>query len=124
MLAESVGDQCHADEQQKAEGEHFHRGMAVHKPADRPGKAHHEDDGDDDDRIKAAVKRGEAAPLRTILEAVRKRYQGEVVKIKLVGKGKKLQYRIRLIDASNNLIEVRVNAANAVIIGSTESGFY
>ena len=97
------------------------KGGKPSKPDDDNGQ---EDDGDDDDRIKAAVKRGEAAPLRTILEAVRKRYKGEVVKIKLVGKGKKLQYRIRLIDASNNLIEVRVNAANAVIIGSTESGFY
>lgn len=95
------------------------------KPAksdDDKGKV--DDDGDEDDRIRAAVKRGEAAPLKTILDVVRQRYDGEVVKIKLVGKGKKMQYRIRLIDGSNNLIEVRVNAANAVIVGSTEPGLY
>jgi hypothetical protein len=92
----------------------------------KTGSAKNSDDGEDEEddsqRIRAAVKKGEAAPLRKILDAVRQKYKGEIVGIKLVGKGKSLQYRIRLIDPKNNLIEVRVDAARATIVGT--AGFY
>lgn len=95
------------------------------------------DDGDDDDRggkgddgpgdsagdgdkIRAAVSRGDAEPLRNILSAVRRRFKGEVVRIRLTGRGMNMLYRIRLIDAKNKLIEVRVNARTARIVGAAD----
>lgn len=73
---------------------------------------------DDDERIREAVARGDAEPLKDILKALRRRYKGEVVNIRLSGEGPDLQYRIRIIDPNDRLIEVRVNARTARIIGS------
>jgi hypothetical protein len=76
-------------------------------------------DDNDDDRIRAAVKSGGAQPLRKILSAVRRRYKGQVVRIRLTGSGQNLLYRIRLIDRNNRLLEVRVNAKTARILGAS-----
>ena len=76
------------------------------------------DDDDDDDKIRNAVEKGEAEPLRKILSNVRRSYKGKVVKISLTGKGRNMQYRIRLIDTSNRLLVVRVNAKTGRIIGT------
>jgi uncharacterized membrane protein YkoI len=69
-----------------------------------------DDDDDDDDRIRAAVREGEAAPLRDILSVVRKSHRGKIVNIRLTGSGNRLAYRIRMLDSANRLIELRVNA--------------
>ena len=69
-----------------------------------------DDDDDDDDRIRAAVRGGEAAPLRDILAVVRKSYRGKIVNIRLTGSGSRLAYRIRMLDSANRLIEIKVNA--------------
>lgn len=85
-----------------------------------------DDKGDDDkgddskkagDKIRAAVKRGEAESLGSILPAVRRKYPGKVVRIQLAGKGSRLTYRIRLINRDNKLIEIRVNARSGKIMG-------
>ena len=76
-------------------------------------------DDDDDDRIRDAVRKGDAQPLRKILSAVRNVYKGQVVRIRLTGTGRNLLYRISLIDRSNRLLEVRVNAKTARVIGTT-----
>jgi uncharacterized membrane protein YkoI len=68
------------------------------------------DDDDDDDRIRAAVRGGEAAPLRDILAVVRESYRGKIVNIRLTGSGSRLAYRIRMLDSANRLIEIKVNA--------------
>ncbi len=68
------------------------------------------DDDDDDDRIRAAVRGGEAAPLRDILDVVRKSHRGKIVNIRLTGSGSRLAYRIRMLDSANRLIEIKVNA--------------
>lgn len=73
---------------------------------------------DDDERIREAVARGDAEPLKDILKAVRRRYRGKVVSIRLTGPKTNLQYRIRLIDDDDRLVEVRVNARTARIVGS------
>jgi uncharacterized membrane protein YkoI len=109
---------------------------------DHSGKGGGEDDGDDDDhsgkgggeaddqaddnghddddkRIWAAVRGGEAEPLKDILSIVRRRYAGKVVHIRLSGSGKRLLYHIRMIDRSNRLIEVRVNARTARSLGAS-----
>ena len=80
-----------------------------------------DDKGDDSkeagDKIRAAVKRGEAESLGSILPAVRRKYPGKVVRIQLAGKGSRLTYRIRLINRDNKLIEIRVNARSGKIMG-------
>ena len=85
------------------------------------GKDGDDDDDKDDDRdsskIRNAVKRGEAASLGKILPAVRRKYPGKVVRIRLTGQGAKLTYRIRLISRDNKLLEVRVDAQSGLIIG-------
>ena len=79
--------------------------------SDRSGSSRSSDnDDDDDDRIRAAVRGGEAAPLRDILAVVRGSYRGKIVNIRLTGSGSRLAYRIRLLDNANRLIELRVNA--------------
>ncbi|WP_373505103.1 PepSY domain-containing protein [Aestuariivirga sp.] len=99
-----------------------------HNDKDDNDRDHNDDKDDNKDskekddagnRIRAAVRRGEAEPLRDILLAVRKRYKGEVVRIRLTGRGRNMQYRIRIIDAKNKLIEVRVNAKTARIVGAS-----
>ena len=77
------------------------------------------DDGDDDDqKARAAVARGEAAPLSEILTLVKHKFPGQVVRVRLSGTGADLVYRIRLIDRQNRLIEVRVNAGTRRILGA------
>jgi hypothetical protein len=70
----------------------------------------------DDWQIRAAVRRGDAEPLRKILSVVRKRYDGKVVRITLGGRGSGLYYRIRILGSDNRLIEVKVNARTASIL--------
>ena len=94
---------------------------------DRDDNDRDDDDRDDDDKgddskeagdkIRAAVKRGEAESLGSILPAVRRKYPGKVVRIQLAGKGSRLTYRIRLINRDNKLIEIRVNARSGKIMG-------
>lgn len=84
---------------------------------DNSGK-NDDDDDSDDDKIRNAVEAGQAEPLRKILSRVRRNYKGQVVKISLTGQGRNLQYRIRIIDPSNRLVEVRVNARSGRIIGT------
>jgi uncharacterized membrane protein YkoI len=72
---------------------------------------------DDDDRIRKAVKRGEAESLRTILSVVRENYKGEIAHIGLTGDGGGLQYRIRIISPDSRLFEIRVNARTGSILG-------
>ena len=68
------------------------------------------------DDIRAAVKSGEAAPLKDILSVIRQNYPGQVVSIKLAGAANRLVYLIRLIDTSNRLIEIQVNAKSRKIV--------
>jgi uncharacterized membrane protein YkoI len=89
-----------------------------------PGKSNAGDRGDlsgepddDDDRIRKAVKRGEAESLRTILSVVRENYKGEIAHIGLTGDGGGLQYRIRIISPDSRLFEIRVNAKTGSILG-------
>jgi hypothetical protein len=76
------------------------------------------DRNDGENRIRDAVRRGDALPLRDILAIVRQKYKGQVVRIRLTGPRDRLVYRIRMIDTQNRLIEVRVNARSRRILGA------
>lgn len=80
-------------------------------------------DGDDDEDTEdeqatalAGVGSGEAAPLRDILKIVRKAYPGEVVRIRTQRRGKDLIYRIRILDSSSRLIDIRISAISRRIL--------
>jgi hypothetical protein len=78
-----------------------------------------EDDGgedDEQDRALKAVKNDRAATLKEILAIVRKKYDGEIVRVSLRGSGANLTYRIKLLDEDNRLIEVLVNAVSRRIV--------
>ena len=74
----------------------------------------------DTDRILAAVERGDAMPLSDIVAAVRKRYRGKILRIRLRGRPDALQYRIRVLSPDKRLIDIQVNARTAQIIADTE----
>ena len=74
--------------------------------------------GSDDARIRAAVKSGQAEPLKNILAAVRQHYPGEVVRIRLTGQGDKLLYKIRMIDPNNKLIDISVDAKTSRVVSA------
>jgi hypothetical protein len=78
-----------------------------------------EDDGrkdDEQDRALKAVKNNRAATLKEILAIVRKKYDGEIVRVSLRGSGPNLMYRIKLLDEDNRLIEVLVHAVSRRIV--------
>jgi hypothetical protein len=78
-----------------------------------------EDDGgepDEQDRALEAVKNDRAATLKEILAIVRKKYDGEIVRVSLRGSGANLTYRIKLLDEDNRLIEVLVHAVSRRIV--------
>jgi hypothetical protein len=76
--------------------------------------------GKDDDSKKAreAVRSGKAASLGEVMGIVRKKFKGEVVRVRLTGSGKNLTYRIRMIDQQNRLLEIRVNAVSRQILSA------
>ncbi len=78
-----------------------------------------EDDGGKDDeqnRALKAVKDNRAATLKEVLAIVRKKYDGEIVRVSLRGSGPNLMYRIKLLDEDNRLIEVLVHAVSRRIV--------
>ena len=78
-----------------------------------------EDNGGEDDehdRALKAVKNDRAATLKEILAIVRRKYDGEIVRVSLRGSGANLTYRIKLLDEDNRLIEVHVNAVSRRIV--------
>jgi uncharacterized membrane protein YkoI len=73
--------------------------------------------GDDDaDRIREAVRQGDAERLSDILLNVRRTFRGKVVRIRMKGQDRNLQYRIRILGPDRKLIEVRVKASNGRIM--------
>ena len=76
--------------------------------------------GKDDDSKKArdAVRSGNAASLGEVMGIVRKKYKGEVVRVRLTGSGKNLTYNIRIIDQQSRLVEIRINAVSRRILSA------
>ena len=89
-----------------------HDGEGDHDEADR-------DDGPESAR--RAVVEGRAAPLRELLEIVRRRYPGEVVGVKLRAEGESLVYRVRILEHGGRLITVGIDAVSRRIVGLGES---
>jgi hypothetical protein len=78
------------------------------------------DDGDDDeddrDAATAAVRDGQATPLRILLKTVAHSYPGDVVDVKLRRTGQRFTYRIKILDRKGHLITVDIDAKSQRIL--------
>lgn len=76
-----------------------------------------ESDSDDDQNLALdAVKNGNAASLKEVLDIVNEKVSGEVVHVSLTRAGDNITYSIRLLDASNTLVDVQVNAISRTVV--------
>ncbi|MCC6467780.1 MAG: PepSY domain-containing protein [Alphaproteobacteria bacterium] len=77
-----------------------------------PGRA---DERADHDRARRALERNEIRPLSAILDAVRPRLPGEVVRVELEQSKGRWLYEFRVIDGAGRVYEVQVDATSAAI---------
>ncbi len=82
---------------------------------DKRDKARRRSKGDEE-RIRDAVSKGDATPLRDILKTVSRDYPGEVLRVRLKGKNEDLQYRIRILQPGGRRVDVDVDARSGRII--------
>lgn len=73
-------------------------------------------DSDDQDRALNAVKNNHAASLKEVLAIIHEKYKGDIVRVSLKGSGQSLTYIIKLLDKSNRLIEIHINALSRSIV--------
>jgi len=50
MKADAIGNQCHANQQQEAQGQHLYSRMPIYESRDRPRSGQHNKNGNDDRR--------------------------------------------------------------------------
>lgn len=67
------------------------------------------------DDARRAVEAGEIRPLAEILNIVRDKLPGEIVRVKLERKNDRWLYEFRVVDAKGRLFEVYVDARSGVI---------
>ena len=85
---------------------------------DNSGEGNANDEGQ---KIRNAVRDGNAASLKEILAVVRQKFKGQVVRVRVAGAGTRIVYNIRLLDEQNRLINIRVNANSRRIISAGSS---
>lgn len=69
-------------------------------------------------KARDAVKKGKVIPLREVLQLVRSKYPGRVIKVDVSENGNNLIYSIKLIDEKSRRMQIRVNANQRRIIGA------
>lgn len=65
--------------------------------------------------LRRDVERGEARPLSEILDAVRAKFPGEVVKVEAERDDGRWMYELRILDGQGRIFEIHVDARTAVI---------
>ncbi|NMF91494.1 PepSY domain-containing protein [Aromatoleum petrolei] len=78
--------------------------------------------GDDHDRARAALERGEVLPLRTILDKVEREYPGKVVDVELEREQGRWIYEIRLLRSGGALVRLDVDARDGTVLGIRAKG--
>ena len=78
-------------------------------------------DDDDQDRARAAMLRGEVAPLAKALTAIEKSFTGDVIEVELeeedkFGIGPTLIYEIKLLTPEGNVLQLKVHAKTLEIL--------
>lgn len=71
---------------------------------------------DDYQRVQRAIRRGEARPLREVLQETARKYPGQPVRVGLSSKGSDLAYRIQIVTPSGDIVSLTVDARSGAIV--------
>jgi len=74
--------------------------------------------GEDQDRARDASRAGEVMPLENILRGVRQRYRGRLLDANLMRAGTGYVYLIKIIDDSNRVRILQVDARTGRVMGA------
>jgi uncharacterized membrane protein YkoI len=69
----------------------------------------------DHDRARGAVQRGEALPLEQIMGRIAASHPGRLLDARLVERGGRLEYEIRLLQADGRVVELTVDARSGQV---------
>jgi uncharacterized membrane protein YkoI len=72
-------------------------------------------DSRDHDEVRHAVEKGEIRPLANILDSVRQKLPGEVIKVGVEREKGRWIYELRVIDDKGRLFEVKVDARSGEV---------
>lgn len=73
-------------------------------------------DGDDHDRARSALERGEVLPLHAILEKVGQTYPGKVIEVELEREHGRWIYELRWLMRGGALVKLEVDARDGTIL--------
>lgn len=71
----------------------------------------------DQDRVKDAVKKGDAIPLAKALALLKDRHDGRVIEVLYSAKGNRIDYRFKILDGKGKVISVTMDARTGRIRG-------
>lgn len=72
--------------------------------------------GDDHERARRALERGEVLPLRAVLEQVERTQQGQVLKIEFERDDGRYLYKIRLLQPDGRVAKLKVDAVDGRVL--------
>jgi uncharacterized membrane protein YkoI len=78
--------------------------------------------GDDHERARRAVERGEALPLKTILERVARDYPGDVIETEIEDWRGRAAYEIKVITAQGNVVKLIYDAHDGTLLHAKGRG--
>lgn len=71
----------------------------------------------DQDRVKDAVKSGDAIPLSKALALLKDKYDGRVIEVLYAAKANRIDYRFKILDENGKIISVTMDARTGRIRG-------
>ncbi len=78
------------------------------------------DEPHDHDRARAALQAGEVLPLQQVLQAVQRRYPGEVLEVELERENGRWVYELKLLQDGGRLVRLHVDAKSAEVLKSRQ----
>lgn len=72
--------------------------------------------GDDLDRLRDAVSRGEVMPLSALQDSVRRAFPGEIIGVKLDEDDGVFTYEFKVLQTSGRLLEIEVDARDGKVL--------
>lgn len=70
----------------------------------------------DHDLARQALERGQALPLRTVLEKVEREYQGQVLKVEFEHEDGRFLYEIRLLQQDGRMAKLKIDAVDGRVL--------
>lgn len=74
--------------------------------------------GDDQERARAALERGEILPLQSILERAEADFPGKLLEAELEAEDGRLSYEIKLLTAGGRIVELTYDARTGALLGA------